>query len=183
MALSGTNPIDLPDLYDVLFISGIQAPGIARIEGASRQYKWDVKTGKGLSGGTTTFQGADVPKFKVVLKIWTQQHFDDWGILREVLIDSVSQKSITALIVTHRYLQELNIFSCVVESIGMPKAVKESDSLYTVEFDLIEYHPVKKSGGTPTASKTQWVGGAFTAQDKQLNDTAALLQQAQNAYK
>lgn len=186
MAIVGYNPVETPEFYDHLIIAGVETPGVVKIDGASRPYKWDVKEGKGTSGGTTTFQGAGVPKVKVTLTMWLPEHFAAWDDLRTALQASLS-KAVTALDVLYPDLSELDIFSCVVEDIGQVKRVKQGDTLSTVDFSLIEYHPPKKAGGNPSGSKNGgWVGGASgkgaqsqgNAQTENEKQIAALLAKA-----
>lgn len=157
--MSFANPIDFPEVWDAIIIGGRASPGVCTVEGSARNFKWDEKEGPGAAGATHTYRGDRPSHFKVKIKLWLAEHFDDWDSFREALRPD-PKKGIKALDVLHPALEDNGIRAVVVESIGEVK--HEGGGLYAVELGLVEYRPPPKANasGTPKGASSSSKGGS-----------------------
>ena len=86
MSTFAINPIQNPGAWDYLVISGVQSPLLkdGKLE-AKREYKWDVKEGKGAKGATETFVGVPPVKFSATFVLFTVGDFAAWDNLKYIL--------------------------------------------------------------------------------------------------
>jgi hypothetical protein len=79
------NPLDLlnadaPPCQDFIVLQGQKSPGRATVGGAKCPRKWDVQSGFGISGGSMTFHGEEVPvEFEVEIALWEDEHWSQWN--------------------------------------------------------------------------------------------------------
>lgn len=79
------NPLDLlnadaPPCQDFIILQGQKSPGRATVRVAGCPRKWDVQAGFGISGGSMTFHGEEVPsEFEVEIALWEDEHWADWN--------------------------------------------------------------------------------------------------------
>lgn len=197
--MQGAAPTIATAVHETFIVCGIAAPGIATVTGAERPYKWDVKDAKGNSGATTTYQGEGVVKCKVELHLWKDgtdptdptDHFAEWDSFRELLQSGMKEKKLRALDVLHPALVDVDVYAAGVERIG--QLVPKGGGLWSVTFDLVEYKPPKKAGGTPSGAKGAMQPGsgggggadgaknAPSAKDEQDKELEKLLAQAKAA--
>lgn len=151
-----TNPIDTPELYDVITLAGRPSPGRARLNIAKRDYGWDEQKAKGNDGAETVKNGASLVKFTVELFLWRDAKrdcFAEWESWKAVLDTPVDPKSPKALDIYHPELDELGVRSAVVKARG--PAHPDGAGGCTVSIDFLEYAPAKKApGGKPGGSRS-----------------------------
>lgn len=183
--MQGAAPTLVPSVHEAFIVCGIAAPGLAIVTGAERPYKWDVKEAKGSSGATTTYQGEGIVKVKVELLLWKDgtdpadptDHFAEWDSFRDLLRTGLREKNLRALDVLHPALVDIDVYAMAVERIG--QLVPKGGGLFSASFDLVEYKPPKKAGGTPQGSKGSAAGGAApTAKDEKDDQIDQLLKKA-----
>jgi hypothetical protein len=187
------NPIDFAEAWDIATCAGVDSPGVippGGISGAKRTYKYDVKTGKGTAGSTTTFVGKPPSPFTIKFEAWTPAHFSAWGSFLPLFKYNTVSKVGQAFDIFHPSLADLDIKSVVVTDIG--QWVSEGGGLWSRTIEFLEYFPASKKSivSTPTGSKSTaptYVGGAppGNTQDSQIaalqNQAASLTKQAQGA--
>ncbi len=153
------NPFLNPQAEDFVTIAGVSSPGVippGGISGAKRTYKYDVKTGKGTAGSTTTFVGKPPSPFTIKFVFWEEAQFDAWiAFLPLLKYDPTKKgKAAQAYDVFHPVLAELDIKSVVTTDI----AGREHDGagLYTVAVEFLEYAQASKASvvSTPKGSKS-----------------------------
>ena len=158
VALQSALPDEVPELFDVLVIAGVESPGLCTVE-SSRPFDWDVKKGKGSSGATSTYQGKGLAKVKVTLRLWKDyetgvDHYGDYLTrFLPVLFDVTQDSKPQAVDVYHPYLAALGISSCTVEEISTPK--NNGQGVREVQIDLLEFRQPRPAGGTPGGSKSK----------------------------
>lgn len=170
------NPADQPEVYDKLSALGMESPGRVKIQGAASTYDWDTKKGKGTSGATVTYQGRAPAEFDAVFYLWLPEHFAQWDEFSALLDRAqVDPKNITAIDLTHPYLNKRGIRACVVKSVGQLEQVREGDTLHTATVKFGQFEKAKPATGTPGGSKgdgTQWKQSSRWA-NKTPNDASA----------
>lgn len=184
-----TNPVDTPELFHIALLAGVVLPGVATVDGFDRDWDWDKKKPKGASGATATLQGEPLVEGKITLKLWLAEHFAAWAELQPLLErGQTNAKSVEALDLAHPFVNANRVHAVTVEKIGIPKQVKEGDTLYTVAIQLLEYRKPTKAGGTPTGAKAAQNTGPDgkpvdqpTAQSEQDKEIEELLKKAQAA--
>ncbi len=146
------NPIDDPELYDVISLAGTFSPGVVTITGHDRKHGWDIKKGSGQNGATTTRSSDDPIEFTCSFKLTDVEDFDAWPAFHALINSTVASKVPVALDIYHPDLAEQDIKSVVKATVmgtvhdglgGQTKAVK-----------FLEYRPPKKAGGSPSGSKS-----------------------------
>lgn len=197
---SGPNYVTEADLFNVIFIAGVQNPGIAKIT-HSKKHDWDKKKSKGSSGGTLTFTGSSVVEFQVEYYLWLPEHFDAWpawaAMQRKSLkipavvsgqSGNIRQANATAITITpattqpvaldvyHPDLAEINVLRCIVEEEGGKVPDGKGGAKYTWKY--AEYSPPKPAGGTANASKDAMGGNPGKAAEDTAVTTADKMLQA-----
>jgi hypothetical protein len=182
-----------PLAYDQIEIAGRLWPGICRIANAEQLYKWQVNDAKGSDGATTTYQGGDIAKPKLVFVLWEGtddvggyvNYFLEWDAFRPVLETSIpppgSKRAPIALAVKHPLFQHARIGAISLEKIGQP--TPDGEGGMTVEVDILDFRPPKPAGGTPLAAAEQAPGARpkteiEQAVENEANTTGDLLAQA-----
>ena len=182
-ALGPTNPIDNPQLWDVVIISGVQAPGIVEPFEFKRQHDWDVKRGKGTVGGTVTFVQKPPAEGSIKFLLWTPEQFAAWDNFLPLLKYDPTKKTVTAVDIYHPSLDAIDVSSVVTTKIG--NIIHEGKQLYSVTVDFLEYFPPPNAPavGTPTSATgtnpNPPTGNNPNANDEYQAQIAALLKQAQ----
>lgn len=147
------NPIDDPDLFDVVELGGVESPGVVKITGHDRKVNWDVKAGSGQSGATTTLK--DIPPVEITLTIYMadDDDFDDWPAFREQVKSTISGPKPKALEIYHPDLASQGITSVCQGTMG--GIVHDGKGGRTVVIKLQEYKPPKKKTGSPSGSSSK----------------------------
>lgn len=108
------NPIDNPDLYEVVVLAGKQAPGLAEVVGASTPRGWDERKGQGLSGSTLAQVGDGLPDFTINVYLWLPPHFQAWDAWKSLIARGARGSRYSPMDVYYPDLAELGISRCVI---------------------------------------------------------------------
>lgn len=130
----------LTSQIDYIKLAGRRSPGLADVSGAGSPRKWDVRKGYALSGATTVYRGMDVARFKVTLRLYSEQHWEDWHAWKALVQRPPSGVRPRALDIWHPVLEECGIKSAVVENVGQPRQTGDSGE-WSITIDFIEYRP------------------------------------------
>jgi len=165
------NPVANPSDYDFITIGGVHSLPCLVPE-AKREFKWDVKSGKGAQGATVTYVGVEPMKFAVTFYLWDEgitggtgtadnpfevggrDHFAEWKAFVQILGYDPTKQAIKAVDFYHPSFDDMipPLRSVVVEGISTLK--HEGKGLYSRTVDFLEYFPPppKSAVSTPTAS-------------------------------
>lgn len=170
------NPIDNEELYNSVILGGVTSPGKVTLSGHDRKTNWDVKTGPGLTGGTTTIKDTPPIEFTATFYLVNDvaqgtNDLDDWPAFQAVIESTIASSKPKAVEIYHPDLasQHPPISSVCKASVG--GVVHDGKGGQTIVVKFQEYRPPKPKGGSPSGSKT-------TAK-KADPDAAALAQLAQ----
>ncbi len=143
------DPINDPDLYDVIDLAGTKSPGQVKLSGHDREIDWDIKTGAGQSGATTTLKAEKLVTFTASFFLSDADDFAAWPAFPALIKTSISGKG-KALDVYHPDLDRQGIKSVVMASIG--GVVHDGKGGQTIAVKLLEYKPPKPVKVTPFGS-------------------------------
>jgi len=144
------NPVDDEDLYTAFTLGGITSPGVVRsITGHDREIDWDVKTGAGQSGATTTLKAEKPCEFTITLAFADAEDLDSWPAFRDHIKTTVKGNG-KALDIYYPDLAANDIKSVVMKSIG--GMVHDGKGGQTVAIKFLEYKPPKPKKVTPSSS-------------------------------
>ncbi len=141
------------DLYDFIIIAGETTPGVVKLTGHDRKVSWDVKTGAGQSGATTTLKDIPPIEFTAAFYLVSQEEIDAWAAIDTLIRSTVAGAKPKALDVYHPDLATNGITSLVLASFGGVVHDGKGGQTITVKFQ--EYKPPKPKGGSPTGSKAK----------------------------
>lgn len=137
----------LTDPVDYIVLAGLRSPGIATIEGAETPRNFDERRGFGVSFASLRFRGVSLARFKVLLRLYTEKHWDDWHEWKSIVARPSSESNprrgpiqrLTAppMEIEHPILSDLGITSVVVENVVQP--TQTDDGEWTIEIRCIEY--------------------------------------------
>jgi hypothetical protein len=168
------NPLDNPDLFDSIVLAGVQSPGKVTLSGHDRKVTWDVKSGPGLQGATTTIK--EIPPIEFTASFYLvkddAQGIDDfaaWEPFLAVVNSSLSGTKPKALEIYHPDLALNEITSVCKAQVGGAVHDGKGGITYVIKFQ--EYKPPKPKGGSPSGTKT-------STKKKDDPDAAALAQLA-----
>lgn len=182
MATEQVNPIDSPQVFDVVKIASVISPGICRVAGWKRPHGWDIKKGKGTKGSTSTLVTYPPAQGTITFYLWTAQHFIDWGVFRPLFKYDTTKKPLQAVDVWYPTLLDLDINSVVCDDIGVIEPVNDPpDGLFKCVVTLHEYFPPAKKPATSTPSSSQQEGGRVIGSNQQHGPPPATAQDDQQA--
>lgn len=151
-----TSPVDW------IVLAGRRSPGLATIEGASTPRNFDERRGFGTGFATLRFRGVGLARFKVLLRLVSEQDWDDWhawkGLVERPSVESDPRRprrpQAPPMDIEHPILADLGISSAVVEDVVQP--IQTGDGEWTVEIKFIEYRqPVRQLEETQGARAGQ----------------------------
>lgn len=131
----GWNPLREPT--NRVTFAGMPTPGIATVVGAGTPRRWDERESYGWSGAYVVYHGLNLSHFSVRVRLYTEQHWEDWHAFQPVVQRQPLGKRQHAVDVTHPILTMLGISSVVVEDVLQPEQVE--DGVWEIEIKLIEY--------------------------------------------
>jgi hypothetical protein len=143
-SLDPTDPISASDAWDTYTLNGYAVPGVIAVDGIrgfDREYKWDLKHGKGQQGAVSTLTGQPLARGSITSWLWTPAHFEKWEEFAATVLTYFAGKTqITdAAAIIHPALQLNNVNSVVVGKIGVIRHVGKK--LYSVAVEYIEWSP------------------------------------------
>jgi hypothetical protein len=134
-------------VWDVATLGGRKLPGLVKVDGAEVGRKWDVKTGPGIDGATTTDQGYEVAKPTLTLLLWTPEQWEAWQDIVPLLVPKpgkATKKPPTAVPVTHPALNGLGINNLLILSLSAPKPASPKGA-FEVTIKTVQWLPSKKA--------------------------------------
>ncbi len=154
-ALGQLNPLDNPQVWDVVVISGVTSPGVIK-EGSlgdwKRTHDFDVKKGKGTLGATVTFTNKPPAEGTITFMLWLAEHFAAWDAFLPLLKYDPTKKTVTAVDIYHPALDAIDVSSVVCTKIG--NLVHEGKQLYSITVDFLEYFPTPAQSAVSTPNGT-----------------------------
>ena len=158
MAISGINPLDFPLDWNRVTVAGltwgldVALGAYCIVSGADREYKYDVKEGKGTKGATTTFTNVSPAKFQIKYFMWAFDHFVGWDVFVLLHRYDPTKKAAQAYDIYHPALAANEIKSVVTAKIGQPNYVEggEGMGMTSITVDYLEYFPAGKSSAVST---------------------------------
>ena len=144
------NPIDHPDAFDSLEVGTVRSPGKVEFSGHDRKANWDVKTGKGIDGGTTTLNGIPAIEVSATFTLVNVEEFEAWVAFAKAVKSTISATP-KGVDVYHPDLAENDIKSVCMATFGGRVHDGKGGQKYTIKFQ--EYRaPKKKPAASITAS-------------------------------
>jgi hypothetical protein len=157
------NPFDNQKAYGRMLVGPNALPGIVlEIDGADRDYDWDVQKPVATGGAAANFKGQKIADgIRVKCGLVTAGDFLDLAKVRAALRPAKGQKP-SAFDVTNAILNNQGIKSVTVKKIGQEKWEGEGGKgLWTVELVFLEYDPPKATAvGAVAGSKSAGAAGA-----------------------
>lgn len=149
------NPLDDEALYNSILLGNVLSPGKVTLSGHDRKINWDVKSGSGLAGATTTLKDVPPIQFTALFELLRDesQGIDDfatWPAFQAVIESTVIGSTPKALDIYHPDLASNGIKSVVKAKIG--GVVHDGKGGQKISVDFQEYAPPKPKGGTPSGS-------------------------------
>jgi len=150
------NPVDNPDLYDVIVLGGKRSPGVVTLSGHDSKVSWDIKKGPGLAGASMTRKAEDPAEFTATFYIVKDDTLDvdefaEWDAFQDHINSTVSGKTPKAYDVYHPDLARQNIKQVVKASIGGMTHDGKGGATVVVKFT--EYKRPKPAAGSPRPKK------------------------------
>lgn len=136
---------------DHIVLAGRRSPGLAEVVDADTPRNFQERRGFGISFATLRFRGVSLAHFKVLLRLYTEQDWDDWHawkdlVRRPTLESNPRRQAVPGLgprltsppmTIEHPILADLEITDVVVENLVQP--VQTRDGEWTIEIRFIEY--------------------------------------------
>jgi hypothetical protein len=160
------NPIDFEELYNSIFLGNVKSPGTVTLSGHDRKANWDVKSGPGLSGATTTLKDVPPIEFTASFYLATKDQFEEWQAFVPLIESTISGKKPKAVDIYHPDLASQNPPIASVCKALVAGIVHDGKGGQTVSVKFQEYRLPKAAGGTPKGS---------TSKPKKADPDAALL--------
>jgi hypothetical protein len=136
---------------DYVVLAGRRSPGLAELQGFSSPRRWDERRGYALSGGTLVFRGIGLSRGKLLLRLLSEQDFEDWRAWSEIVQRPPLGERARSLEIQHPILEDLGIRAVVVEDVKQP--AQTADGEWTVEIALIEWRRPQLALSRPDSSE------------------------------
>lgn len=150
------NPIDNPEEFDRVFVSGVDSSscGLVTVTTPGLKYLLDKKKGPGTQKRAVTHRGTDGADIKLKFRMWTGAQFDAWAEYQGLFEFDPTKKKFKAIEIEHPALLFLNLRTFLTELIG--PIIDEGKGLYSVTVELTEYSPPPKTNVTKTPDGVQF---------------------------
>lgn len=158
--MSAPNPLDHEELFDAIELGGVASPGRVTLSGHDRKVVWDVKSGPGLSGATTTLK--EIPPIEFTCTFYLVRddaqgidQWKEWETFLPLIESTVSGPKPKAIDIYHPDLasQTPPITSVCKASVG--GVVHDGKGGQTVVVKFQEYRAPKPKTGTPSGAKSK----------------------------
>ena len=147
------NPLSEP--VDHVILAGVRSPGIAEIVGFKSTRSWDELRGHGTSGARLRFKGTRLARGKLILHLYTDEHWADWDTFRALIQRAPVGAHAHALEIVHPITEGLGVRSVVVETISQPTQTSSGGGEWSIEIDLIEYREPVIALSTPDGAQAE----------------------------
>ena len=173
------NPLDNPELYDVIELGNVRSPGVIRsMSGHDRMHGWDIKKGTKQVGASVSRGSDDPAEVTIAIFLADNDDFSGWPPFLAALNSTVQGADPKALDVYHPDLAENEIGSVVKR--GNVGTTHDGMGGQIKTFKILEYKPPKKASGSPSGSKsTAKKGAAVDPNQAALDEIARLTKQYQ----
>lgn len=127
------DPINAP--VDFIRLAGLKSPGIAEIENAESLRDFVVRQAPFMTGARVIFRRRELAKFAIKFSLYTPEHHAVWTAWR-ALVDALPdvRREAKSLDIWHPLLEDLDIKSVVVLSVGQGVQTDDGVWTYTVKF-------------------------------------------------
>lgn len=139
------SPLETPIDYAVL--GGQQTPGLCDVQGLALQYRIDKQQGFATTGSYPRWLGRDLAEFKLVIRLYTQQDWDDWETFKPLVLRPPKDRWLT---IQHPFTSALGIVGVMVKSVSQPEEIDGGAHAITVE--LIEFRRPRQTYSKPDAA-------------------------------
>lgn len=177
------NPLVNAAAFNHVECANIKSPGIFKLSGGGRRYKWDIKDCAAAQGQTETYQGWKVTEdIRGRFEFWLPEQIDEFyaRFLPVLKYDALKQNPIEAIQIFHPALFANDISSVITLHVG--PLVHDGLQLWVVEVEWAEYRPAPKNNATSTPTTTKANGDPTkvkpTAQSEQDRQIVELLRTA-----
>lgn len=157
---AGINPVDVEELYNSVYLAGVRSPGVVTLSGHDRKVTWDVKSGPGLSGATTTLK--EIPPIEFTATFYLVKddsqaidQFVEWESFLRVIESTISGAKPKAVDIYHPDLAAQTPPIASVCKGSVSGVVHDGKGGQTIAVKFQEYRAPKKTGGTPAGSSTK----------------------------
>lgn len=134
-------------LWDHVQLKGVEWPGFAVVE-VDRANKWDTKKAKGKNGGERTFNGADLAKVKIRVKLWDSSLY---ARLTECIADvepNPGKEKADAISIEHPITTIRKVSLITIDHVN----TRLSEGLFEVDIDATEHREPEAKNAFGTAS-------------------------------
>lgn len=137
-----------PKFWDTIELNGKQVPGLAAVD-CERGNKWDTKQAKGKHGGKREFNGADLAKVKITIRLITGDEHDEFVKDHLPGIEpSPGKKAADVVTIGHAVTYARNVPSITIDKVDGPK-IQNGIAVYII--DGTEQRPLEKKNATGAA--------------------------------
>jgi hypothetical protein len=185
--LAGYNPPNFfaSSPFDVVSIAGQRSPGIIKIEGFKRKWKWDAKSAKGSFGEQLSFVMKHASAGTLHCFVWTEAQWDAWSVgsgalppFASLFRYTANPTQIQAVHIDNPILYDTNLSQVVTVSLSPFEHL--GSGMWKREIELIEWSPPPK---VPTvATPTRALSGAPSPIPGAPSPTDPLQVRVQNLY-
>jgi hypothetical protein len=124
-------------VWDRITIAGIEFSGTCRVEGDGPKLDVQRRKRPGANGARIVTRGYKPAEFKVVLRVWTQEHLSDFSQLAVQLHQARAGLRPKSFELYHPALQLASITTAVISGIPLLKPTG-TQGLFEAELDCIE---------------------------------------------
>lgn len=144
-------PLTTP--VDYVLLAGERSPGVAEVTGADSVRELQERRGYGLGGAFVVYKGIKLIKPKIVIRLFTDQHWVDWHEWKRLVERPPTGTRGRAMDIWHPILEDQGVTSVLVESVSQP--TQTNDGEWTITIACTEYRRPVRALSTPAGSDTE----------------------------
>jgi hypothetical protein len=144
------------ELWDRITLGRYQFRGTVHIDGDGPALQLDKRKRPGANGARLVTKGYDLADFKIVLRVWTREHLEDFSALMPEIHPARTGQPI-ALDVYHPMLALVSINRALIYKVGLLKETG-TPGLRECELGCAEYRPPTNRNATQTVAANRRLG-------------------------
>ena len=158
------NPLTDPEPWGFCKVQGQRSPGLipadGGIQGFEREEKWDIKSGKGTRGATTTHVAMEPAKGSITFHLPNSNSIAAWSSFLALFRFDTAKGKGQAVSIYHPALASVQPPITNVVMTKHSPVLCDSKGLCVVRVELLEYFPAKATGATTASGSKQYTTGA-----------------------
>lgn len=145
------NPWQTP--IDYVLIATAKTPGICDVQGADSPRNWTEVSAYGMGGSTLIFRGLGNSDFKLRLRLYSDQDWEDWTKFSRIVKATPVGVRPKTLSIWHPFLEDLGISAVGITNVSQPEEI--DDGGFAIIISCRQYRKMRMSLSKPQSAQNK----------------------------